>query len=67
MITVNVNNQNYSFEEPVSLGELLRKLEISASGIAVAVNNRVVARSNWQEFLLEEGCKVLVVQASQGG
>lgn len=36
-------------------------------GIAVAVNNQVVAKTAWNEFKLKENDKILVIKASQGG
>ena len=67
MITVNVNNQNHSFKEPVKLYELLEKLNIQASGIAIAINNEIISKPQWEHTLLEEGNNVLVIRATQGG
>ncbi|MDN3596041.1 sulfur carrier protein ThiS [Zunongwangia endophytica] len=67
MITVNVNNQNHSFKEPVKLLELLEQLNIQASGVAVAINNEIISKLKWEHTLLEEGNKVLVIRATQGG
>lgn len=39
----------------------------SGKGFALAVNNSVVPNSNWNSFVLNEGDKILVVQAAQGG
>ncbi len=36
-------------------------------GLAVAVNAEVVPRSAWSEFRLEEGDRVEILGASQGG
>ncbi|MBT33746.1 MAG: thiamine biosynthesis protein ThiS [Thalassobius sp.] len=67
MITVNVNNQNHSFKKPVNLDELLQHLGVTPNGTAIAVDNLIISRSKWQEFLLKEGCNVLVIKATQGG
>ncbi len=67
MITVNVNNQNHSFKEPVKLHELLEQLNIQASGIAIAINNEIVSKSQWEQTQVEEGSKILVIKATQGG
>jgi len=67
MITVNVNNQNHSFREPVKLQELLEQLDIQHSGIAVAIDNQVISKTLWPETLLENGSNILIIQAAQGG
>lgn len=42
-------------------------LEPERPGVAVAVNGEVVRRSDWAERTLEEGDRVEVVTAVQGG
>ena len=39
----------------------------NARGVAVAVNDEVVRRSNWQSFLLSPDDRVEIVTARQGG
>ena len=39
----------------------------SRAGVAVAVDGQVVPRTRWGEVLLEEGHRIEVVQAVQGG
>ncbi|MCC4230499.1 sulfur carrier protein ThiS [Zunongwangia profunda] len=67
MITVNVNNQNHSFKEPVKLDELLEQLNIQPLGIAIAINNEIISKPQWEHTLVEEGSNVLVIRATQGG
>lgn len=43
------------------------ELQLPASGIAMAVNNRLVPRTQWQEFLLQDGMSILVIKAVCGG
>ena len=40
---------------------------LEKKGIAVAVNNVVVAKNAWSGFELKENDKILVIKASQGG
>ncbi len=46
---------------------LSSELQLPASGIAMAVNNRLVPRTQWQEFLLQDGMSILVIKAVCGG
>ncbi|MDP5045016.1 MAG: sulfur carrier protein ThiS, partial [Leeuwenhoekiella sp.] len=59
MITVNVNNQSHSFAKELSLSELLNHLDIWQKGIAVAVNNAIVTKTAWDDFMLKDGALVL--------
>ena len=50
-----------------NLLELSLELQLPTSGIAMAVNNRLVPRTDWQNFLLHEGMSILVIKAVCGG
>lgn len=39
----------------------------SLDGVAVAVNDGVVPRSQWAQRVLNDGDRVLVIRATQGG
>ena len=58
-------------EDPVelSIGALISKRgrEPEMRGIAVAVNDRVVRRADWPEVVVQEGDRVEIITASQGG
>jgi sulfur carrier protein len=66
---IKVNNQNYRIEETqISIEDLLRQLEKAATtGIAVAVNDEVIAKNEWKHYLLKEQDDLLIVTATQGG
>ena len=50
-----------------TLADLLEIKEVPATGIAVAVNNKVVSKAVWGSTPLNEGDKVLVIAAVCGG
>lgn len=50
-----------------SLAELLRAEGFDGAGRAVAVNNRVVPKGDWENFMLEDGMKITVIRAVCGG
>ena len=41
--------------------------EVPATGVAVAVNNKVVRKSQWDETPLKQGDRILVITAVCGG
>lgn len=40
---------------------------LDAKGIAVAVNNNVVPKQDWNEHQIVEGDKILIIKAAAGG
>lgn len=67
MITVNVNNTAHTFNSPTTLQDMLTRLDISEKGIAVAVNNQIISKSDWNRRELAEGENILIIRATQGG
>lgn len=51
----------------ISISEVIERLQIPTNGIAIAVGSSVVPKINWDTFLLEEGAKVTIIRATQGG
>ena len=40
---------------------------LPATGIAVAVNNRMIPRAEWDSFALNDGDNILIIKAVCGG
>ena len=47
--------------------ELLNKIQSLQPGVAVAVNDKVVRKVNWNSTLLAEGDQITVITAVWGG
>ena len=63
-----VNHKPMELETDACLSQLTKKIDIKVDlGVAVAVNNKVVPKNNWDTYKLKEEDKVLVISASQGG
>ena len=41
--------------------------DLPATGIAIAVNNRMVPRREWDSYTLHEGDSILIIKAVCGG
>lgn len=64
-----VNNQKKQYEQAtISVQELL-DLEFPnrQNGIAVAIDNEIVPKSNWATTAINEEADVLIITATQGG
>ncbi|CAM2811715.1 sulfur carrier protein ThiS [Flavobacterium frigoris] len=64
-----INNQIKQFQaNAVSIQELLDiEFHQKQSGIAVAINNTVIPKSNWNDYPLSQSDEILIISATQGG
>ena len=63
---VNVNNEEVEFDG-TTVGELVTSLSISVAGCAVVVGTKIVPASSWHSFVLNDGDKITIIRATQGG
>ncbi|GAB3727133.1 sulfur carrier protein ThiS [Spirosoma lituiforme] len=67
-MTVFVNNQSVDTQPTASLKSLLAELAlVDKKGIAVAVNNSIIPRTDWEQVGLSGSDKITILQATQGG
>ena len=50
-----------------NLLKLSQELELPSTGIAIAVNNRMVPRTEWEHFMLNENDELIIIKAVCGG
>lgn len=68
MIEVSINQQTFQLPETGTLADVLPLLHIQqADGVAIAVNQVVVSRGEWEQYALRAGDSVFVIRATQGG
>jgi sulfur carrier protein len=46
---------------------LSQQLNLPLAGIAVAVNNRIVPRAEWENFTIAQGDSLIIIKAVCGG
>jgi sulfur carrier protein len=65
---ITVNNQTLKLTGPSSVAQLLSVvLQVPGTGIAIAVNQAIVSKSEWQAHILQPGDQVVLIKATQGG
>ncbi len=65
---MNVTVNNKPVETGAStLKELALQLELPEKGVAIAVSNKMVPRSEWENFAITEEVSIIVIRASCGG
>lgn len=63
-----VNDEFHEVSDQINIALFLSEVGFPcSSGIAVAVNSRVVKKNEWEKFYLTENDKVLIIKATQGG
>ena len=67
-MNVIVNNKTIELPDASGINALLAQLNIaSPQGIAIAVNEQVVPKSEWERCVLNDNDAVLLIRATQGG
>lgn len=65
---INLNNQTHQVEEKTSIQIALNNwIGEKQKGIAVAVNETIVPKAQWDSYELQHNDKLLVIKATQGG
>ena len=69
MPSIRVNGEPRDIPEPLPVDGLLAHLgrDPQTPGVAVAVGDRVVPRSQWPATTVADGDRVEIITASQGG
>jgi len=67
-MTILVNALPETIDQPCRVSDLLRKINLTyKQGIAVALNNEVIPRKDWELQELKENDKITIIKATQGG
>lgn len=64
---ITVNNQPMAVESPLSIDGLLKQLNHLEKGVALAVNRKIISRSQWASYLLSDGDDITLIKATAGG
>ncbi|WP_179316208.1 MULTISPECIES: sulfur carrier protein ThiS [Winogradskyella] len=67
MITIKVNQEDHHILENITLQEFVENLKIQTNGIAIAINNTVVKKTDWSSRLLQNNDDILIIKSTQGG
>ena len=64
---IKVNDQPLDIASSLSLQQLLRQINQSEQGVAMAVNQKIVSRSQWATEMLRDGDEITLIRATAGG
>lgn len=66
-LRINLNSKEYSFKEPISIHELLLKLNFNLDSIALECNKELVVKNSWKDTMIKDGDEFIVVEFVGGG
>lgn len=67
-MNITINAKPYQMEESSDLINALEKAKIiNRFGIAIAVNNTVVPKTEWEKFVLKDKDNIIIINAISGG
>ena len=66
-MTIKINNQPKEISENSSVANLLQQLDQPENGIAVAINQQIITKTDWTTKVINNGDNILIIQATQGG
>ncbi len=62
-----VNNKEYEVAEHTRVTELATQLELPPQGVALAINNKMIPRTEWESTELPVEANVVIIKAACGG
>ncbi|MDP2599608.1 MAG: sulfur carrier protein ThiS [Deltaproteobacteria bacterium] len=66
-IEILLNGQPHTLDSPLSLAALMTQLKIEAKHVAIAKNDEIITRSLLQETFAQNGDRIEMITAVQGG
>jgi len=67
-MTILINNEQKAVPDGTTLNEVvLTILQLNPAGMAIAVNDTIVSKYLWEQTLLQENDRMLVIKACSGG
>jgi len=63
-----INNKKHDFQKDTNLFEAIQSLNLqNQKGIAIAINNQVIPKQNWNTHKLNDQDDIIIITATQGG
>lgn len=68
-MNITINGKKEQFTNIAKLSDLLRQININdeEKGFAVAINEEVIFRNAWKNASLNDGDRIEIIRATQGG
>lgn len=63
---ININNKKTSVTS-TNLQELAQEMNLPENGVAIAISNQMIPRTEWANTPIAEGADVVIIKAACGG
>ena len=62
-----INQKEIEVQDNISVKELLDMQQIAIEGTAIAIDNKLVPKNEWNDRILTDGNKIKIIRATFGG
>ena len=62
-----INQKEIEVQDNISVKELLDMQQIAIEGTAIAIDNKLVSKNEWNDRILTDGNKITIIRATFGG
>lgn len=62
-----INQKEIEVQDNISVKELLDIQQIAIEGTAIAIDNKLVPKNEWNDRILTDGNKITIIRATFGG
>lgn len=62
-----INQKEIEVQDSISVKELLDMQQITIEGTAIAIDNKLVPKNEWNDRILTDGNKITIIRATFGG
>lgn len=66
-MNVVINDTTHTLPQACSVEDMLDALQISKFGLAVAIQNQIIPKSEWSNRTILNGENITLIRATQGG
>ena len=66
-MVVEINNEPYNLPDSITVSDMFSYINRDTKGIALAINEEVISKSDWSSKKINNHDKVLLIRATQGG
>jgi sulfur carrier protein len=67
MLSIKLNGKKEYIEDNSSIYSTVLAFKIGQNGIAVALNQQIVTKSDWSNTAIKNNDEILIIKATQGG
>ena len=62
-----INQKEIEVQDNISVKELLDMQQIAIEGTAIAIDNKLVPKNEWNDRILTDGNKITIIRTTFGG